>query len=159
MNPKWIGSESVAYAAFGGQSSGVADRDVFELHLSSSNRSVLSSVTLEAIQVPVSCAPLYRPTPAASVTVELSHLPMAGRPPPDEPLHVHVLIGMNYFWRPVGPAVHCTQGVRWLRRPCWAGWCLAWWLLIGGSRSWDASFSVWEIFMRTTFASFGSWRG
>ncbi|KAF0296060.1 Transposable element P transposase [Amphibalanus amphitrite] len=34
----------------------------------------------------------------ASVMAELSHLPMAGRPPPDEPLHVHILVGMDYYW-------------------------------------------------------------
>ncbi|KAF0292595.1 RNA-directed DNA polymerase from mobile element jockey [Amphibalanus amphitrite] len=55
-------------------------------------------LTMQAIEVPVICAPLSRPSLPASVMAELSHLPMAGRPPPDEPLHVHILVGMDYFW-------------------------------------------------------------
>ncbi|XP_043204898.1 uncharacterized protein LOC122372089 [Amphibalanus amphitrite] len=53
---------------------------------------------MQAIEVPVICAPLSRPSLPASVMAELSHLPMAGRPPPDEPLHVHILVGMDYYW-------------------------------------------------------------
>ncbi|KAF0314700.1 hypothetical protein FJT64_000059 [Amphibalanus amphitrite] len=59
---------------------------------------VLSKVVKAAIEVPVICAPLSRPSLPASVMAELSHLPMAGRPPPDEPLHVHILVGMDYYW-------------------------------------------------------------
>ena len=109
-SPRWVRSESVAYAAFGGKSSGVVDRDVYELCMSSTNASVSPSVMMQAIRVPVICAPLHRPTLAASVMAELAHLPLASRPPPDEPLHVDVLVGMDFYWSLVRPAVHCTQG-------------------------------------------------
>ncbi|KAF0309808.1 hypothetical protein FJT64_019067 [Amphibalanus amphitrite] len=59
---------------------------------------VKAMMTMQAIEVPVICAPLSRPSLPASVMAELSHLPMAGRPPPDEPLHVHILVGMDYYW-------------------------------------------------------------
>ena len=109
VGPNWMRSESVAYAAFGGASSDVVERDVYELSLTSTDPDLFSTVTMQAIRVPVICAPLHRPSLPASVMVELAHLPMADRPPPDE-LHVHVLVGMDYFWRLVRPAVHCTQG-------------------------------------------------
>ena len=96
-DPVWVGSENVSYAAFGGTGSSVKHRDVYRVDMFGSNMASPSPLSVNAICVPVICAPLQRPVFPAGVLQSFSHLELAD-PPSDRQLTVDILVGLDCYW-------------------------------------------------------------
>ena len=95
--PEWVGSESMAYAAFGGTGSAAEQRDVYRVDMFGSNMASPSVLSVQAIRIPVICTPLQRPVLPAGVLQSLSHLELAD-PPSDRQLTVDILVGLDCYW-------------------------------------------------------------
>ena len=96
-NPVWVGSESVAYAAFGGARSSDEPRDVYRVDMYGSNMASPSLLSVKAVRVPVICAPLQRPSLPAEVLNSFSHLELAD-PLTERQLTIDILVGIDHYW-------------------------------------------------------------
>ena len=93
----WKGSVEMTYAAFGGgKRDGVYDK--FELQLTASNVSLPSVHRIEAVRVPVICAPLRRPQVPAQLLETFSHLPLADSFSDDQDQLIDILVGQDQYW-------------------------------------------------------------
>ena len=93
----WKGTVEMTYAAFGGgKSDGVYDK--FELQLTAANVSLPSVHRIEAVRVPVICAPLRRPRVSAQLLETFSHLPLADTHSDDHDQLIDILVGQDQYW-------------------------------------------------------------
>lgn len=97
--PELLGLQRVRYAAFGGGQSGEGEREVFQLQVSGANLSDPSTHRIAAVEVPVICAPLSRPSVSAETLQQFKGLELADQHSVDEKLSIDILVGLDSFWR------------------------------------------------------------
>ena len=103
INPEWVGSQQVAYAAFGCNKPGKsALRNVFQVHLQGSNG---AGQSLFATEVPVICTPIFRPEVQHEVLESLGDFSWADNYETGEQVKVDILIGMDSYWKFMKPTV------------------------------------------------------
>ena len=93
------GSVEMTCASFGGgKSTGVCD--VYELKVASPNMFVSTAIALQAVKVPVICAPLVRPrVPPDALPYPMRHLQLASDCTSSEPtLHIDIVVGQDQYW-------------------------------------------------------------
>ena len=97
VSGQWKGSVEMSYAAFGGsKSSGVCN--VFELELTGSNLSVPVVQKIQAVEVPVICAPLMRPSVETHLLQFFAHVEMADDLSSGTPHQIDILVGQDTYW-------------------------------------------------------------
>ena len=71
IGPEWLGSEALAYAAFGTDAtSSVKERNVYNVQLQGNG----SEIRLQATEIPTVCVPLCQPSSPRSVVTSVSAL-------------------------------------------------------------------------------------
>ena len=105
---KCVGSVEMCYAAFGeGRGDGVYD--TFELQLTANVSPSVPTVNIEAVRVPVICAPLRRPSLPESQLCHFSHLHLADTfCGPGDTLRIDILVGQDQYWSLVGMGLYRT---------------------------------------------------
>ena len=98
---RWLGTESVTYAAFGGGRS-TCDRNVWQMSVCGSNVSHPTSCDVTAVEVPVICSPLQRPRIPREALVTFAGVELADSYDADRMLSVDILVGLDQYWRLVG---------------------------------------------------------
>ena len=103
---KCVGSVEMQYAAFGGgRGDGVYDS--FELQLTANVSHPVPTVNIEAVRVPVICAPLRRPSLPENQLHDFAHLPLADSfTGPGETLRIDILVGQDQYWSLVGMGLY-----------------------------------------------------
>ena len=94
----WKGSAEMSYDAFGG-GKGDGVYDVFELQLATATLRVpAAQLKLEAVRVPVICAPRQRPSVPVHLLDAFSHLPLADDYTENQDQQVDILVGQDQYW-------------------------------------------------------------
>ena len=101
MGAKWLGTESVTYAAFGGGRSS-CDRNVWEMWVCGANLSHPEGCSVTAVQVPVICSPLQRPQISREALVTFTGVELADSYDADRVMSVDILVGLDQYWKLVG---------------------------------------------------------
>ena len=99
VQAKWKGSCDMSYAAFGGGKSS-STCNMYEFDVTSVNLSVPTVQTIQAVQVPVICAPLVRPRVNTNqLHPSFDHVELADRTFSSEsPLQIDLLVGQDQYW-------------------------------------------------------------
>ena len=97
VSGQWKGSVEMTYAAFGGgKSQSVCD--MYDLELTGANLSVPVVQRIEAVEVPVICAPLTRPSVEAHLLQSFSHVELADDCASETPHQIDILVGQDTYW-------------------------------------------------------------
>ena len=98
---KWKGSCEMTYAAFGGGKSS-STCNVYELAVSGANLAMPTVQTIQAVQVPVICAPLVRRCVNTSLLHSFNHVELADESfsseRPQCPQQINILVGQDRYW-------------------------------------------------------------
>ena len=105
---RWKGSCEMTCAAFGGGKS-ESTCNVYELDVSGANVAVPTVQTIQAVQVPVICAPLVRPSVDTSLLRSFNHVELADESftserPLQGPQQIDLLVGQDRYWTLMGLA-------------------------------------------------------
>ena len=103
IGPEWVGSQNLAYAVFGGNHiSNAEQRNVYSVSLQGSRG---DAVSLVATEIPMICAPMFRPAVPDSVLgsfgkdIEFVDVPMGQK------IKVDILVGLDSYWKLMTPEI------------------------------------------------------
>ena len=111
IQPEWVGSESVSYAAFGCSKPQQSELcNVYQVQLRGRNGACES---LFVTEVPVICAPLYQPFVSSAVRQSFDGLDLAcDWASEGKEVKIDILIGLDVYWRFIGAGViNSKQGL------------------------------------------------
>ncbi|MCG8429755.1 MAG: hypothetical protein MJA29_01075, partial [Candidatus Omnitrophica bacterium] len=98
IRPKWVGSEPIAYASFGGKSSNGQLRNMYDLHMSGVVGS--EGIDVTAVEIPVICAPLNRPQIPNHILDDFSGTGILFADPNhgEGERTIDILVGIDWYW-------------------------------------------------------------
>ena len=99
VGAKWLGEQNSSYAVFGGGKSVTCRRNLVQMTVSGANQSTVSMETISALEVPVICAPLQRPSVPSEALHIFRDLELADLHDPDKKLSIDILVGLDAYWR------------------------------------------------------------
>ncbi len=103
IKPAWVGSQSLAYAAFGSKLPSAGKlRNTFEVSMKDA---LGGSHTIHATEVPVICAAVYRPQIPSKMMGPFLNLQLVESQKDGKPLTVDMLIGLDHYWQLVQPGI------------------------------------------------------
>ena len=107
VEPEWVGTQSVAYAAFGsGKSTNSELRNVYQVHLKNTKG---NAEPVFVTEVPVICAPLYRQRIPDHVLKSCDQMQLADVYEESGPVQVDILICLDSYWKLVKPGILCLS--------------------------------------------------
>ena len=108
VGPEWVGTQSVAYAAFGSKTSSKSElRNMFQVNFKGSGgTSELFTVT----EVPVICAPLFRPEIPRFVMESLGGVELATHDIEGKHISIDILVGLDSYWKFVKSGITTLPG-------------------------------------------------
>ena len=108
VGPEWVGTQSVSYAAFGSKTSSKSElRNMFQVNLKGSGG---TSEFLTVTEVPVICAPLFRPEIPRFVMESLGGVELATHDIEGKHISVDILVGLDSYWKFVKPGITTLPG-------------------------------------------------
>ena len=101
VGPEWLDAQPMSYAAFGTGKPSVSElRNIYNVILESSQG---SGHSLYCTEVPVICAPIYRPEVPSDLMSAFGELQFADVYGTGQELKVDILIGLDSYWKFVRP--------------------------------------------------------
>ena len=96
VGPEWLGSEALAYAAFGTDAtSSVKEGNVYNVQLQGNG----SEISLQATEIPTICVPLCQPSIPRSVLTSLGGNLGFVSVPEGQKVKVDILVGLDVYWK------------------------------------------------------------
>ena len=96
VGPEWLGSEALAYAAFGTETaSSVEERNVYSVQLQGNG----SEMRLKATEISAVCVPLCQPSVPKSVLTSFGGDVEFVSVPAGEKVKVDILVGLDAYWK------------------------------------------------------------
>nr|XP_027223346.1 uncharacterized protein LOC113815482 [Penaeus vannamei] len=122
VKPKWVSSEPVSYAAFGGSKSPPGKQsNIFDLQLVGLH----GAKHLMALEIPKVCAPLTRPCIPSNLVDAFSDFQLADDYKNNSHLNIDILVGLDAYWGFMDPEIkpHQSNGLV-AQKPVF-GWVLS----------------------------------
>ncbi|XP_037778187.1 uncharacterized protein LOC119574962 [Penaeus monodon] len=122
VKPKWVSSETVSYAAFGGSKSHPGKQsNIFDLKLVG-----LQGVKhLMALEIPKVCAPLTRPCIPSKFVDAFSDFQLADDYKNNNHLSIDILVGLDAYWGLMDPEIKPYQKNGLVAQRSVFGWVLS----------------------------------
>ena len=97
VDPEWVGSQSLAYAAFGSRApSNIKQRNVYDVCVQGPKGNV---ECIRATEIPVICSPMYRPAVPQAVLEALQDDMQSVDLGYGQEIQVDILVGLDAYWK------------------------------------------------------------
>ena len=97
IQPQFVGTESVQYAAFGEKKSTSGVKNVYSLNIQGTKKGRGSVI---ATEVPTICTPMCRPTIAQSKLSQFERVPLVDTGIEEKkPFTIDILVGLDHYWQ------------------------------------------------------------
>ncbi|XP_063601659.1 uncharacterized protein LOC134777731 [Penaeus indicus] len=122
VKPKWVSSETVSYAAFGGSKSPPGKQsNIFDLKLVG----LQGLKHLMALEIPKVCAPLTRPCIPSKLVDAFSDFQLADDYKNNSHLSIDILVGLDAYWGFMDPEIKPYQSNGLVAQKSVFGWVLS----------------------------------
>jgi len=122
VKPKWVSSEPVSYATFGGSKSPPGKQsNIFDLQLVGLH----GAKHLMALEIPKVCAPLTRPCIPSNLVDAFSDFQLADDYKNNSHLNIDILVGLDAYWGFMDPEIKPHQSNGLVAQKSVFGWVLS----------------------------------
>ena len=122
VGPEWLDAQPMSYAAFGTGKPSVSElRNIYNVILESSQG---SGHSLHCTEVPVICAPIYRPEVPSDLMSAFGELQFADVYGTGLEVKVDILIGLDSYWKFVRPQIISSADGQLMAQCTVFGWML-----------------------------------
>ena len=97
INPVFVQSDHVSYAVFGEKNKEIGLRNVYSINIEGAKQGMCN---VHAVEVPIICAPMNRPTIPSSKLAEFQHLSLVETGVMEnQALNIDILVGLDNYWK------------------------------------------------------------